>query len=46
MDDKQPVRVFYELNYSKMFWAKCLKQGIINWNSVLKRVAKSAIFRV
>ena len=33
LDDKQPVRMFYE----------CLKQGITNRNSVLNRVGKSAI---
>ena len=34
VDDKQPVHMFYELNYSKTFWVKCLKQGIKNRNSV------------
>ena len=34
LDDKQPALMFYE----------CLKQGIKTRNSVLNRVAKSAIF--
>ena len=34
LDDKQPALMFYE----------CLKLGIKNWNSVLNRVGKSAIF--
>ena len=34
LDDKQLAVMFYE----------CLKLGIKNWNSVLNRVGKSAIF--
>ena len=48
MDDKQPVRFFYELNCSKIFLfgfgLNVLKKGIKNRNSALNRVGKSAIF--
>ena len=48
MDDKQPVRMFYELNCSKIFLfgfgLNVLKKGIKNRNSALNRVGKSAIF--
>ena len=47
LDDKQPVHMFYVLNYSKIFtrpFGLNVLNGIKNWNSVLHRVGKSAIF--
>ena len=56
LDDKQPARMFYELNYLQQnfylfivlhrvwFRVKCPKQGINDRNSALNRVGNSAIF--
>ena len=48
LDDKQPARMIYELNYSRFFFGFGLnvlnRQGIKNRNSVLNRVGRTAIF--
>ena len=30
LDDRQPARMFYELNYSKIFIYYCLTQGVVS----------------
>ena len=30
LDDRQPARMFYELNYSKIFIYYCLTQGMVS----------------